>query len=383
MKIKLHGVISDAETKKWDLMWSGESDLVSFKDIDEALANKPKDDKIIELDINCPGGNVIEGLAIYDKLRSMEGCTIISNAIGECSSMATVIFLAASQRISQPNTRFCVHKPRYTDVYYSQMTEDEAKRIYDDLHAETERFVKIYNDRINLNPEEIEALMREDKYISADEALSIGLVTEIAAPMTAIKSQTNKSIMARKKLKSWQKKAMSAIGLGDLVAEIEQEAVAMTLNTEDGSTIEVEREEGDPQVGDVASPDGEHLMSDGTTIVIADGVITEIRPAEEQTTEEAMTEDEMSATIASMTETIETLTAENEDLKKQLESSKSNEKTAEDIMTLQLVANAGGLTWLKSLKTSYKPEGRKNETTEEKSELRKRLEEKRKELNIN
>lgn len=181
-----------------------------------------------------------------------------------------------------------------------------------------------------------------------------------------------------------QKFKLKAVGLGDLIEKIEaveeKTIVSMTLNTEDGGTIEVEREEGEPQVGDTASPDGEHLMSDGTTIVITDGVITEIRPAEEQTTEEAMTEEEMSATIASMTEIIETLTAENEDLKKKLESSKANEKTAEDIEILQLVSNAGGLKWLRGLKTSYKPEGRKNETTEEKSELRKRLDEKRKAL---
>lgn len=355
MKIKLHGIISDEETKKWDLCWSDESSLITFKDIDEALANKPKDDKLIELDINCPGGNVIEGLAIYDKLRSMEGCTIISNAIGECSSMATVIFLAASQRVSQPNTRFCIHKPRYTDVYYSQMTEDEAKRMYDDLHAETERFIKIYEDRINLSSEEIEALMKEDRYISAEEALSIGLVTEIAQPMTAVKHKPNTDSRMTKKLI----KALRAFkeALGEKTDE--KSVVAMTLNTEDGSTIEVEREEGDPQVGDAASPDGEHLMSDGTTIVIADGVITEIRPADEQgDTEDAMSDEEMAEAVATMTETIESLTAVNESLKKQLEDSKAKQKTEDEVEILQLVANAGGLKWLKGLKTNHKPSPR-------------------------
>lgn len=352
MKIKLHGIISDEESKKWDLLWSDESSLITFKDIDEALANKPKVDKLIELDINCPGGNVIEGLAIFDKLRSMEGCTIVSNAIGECSSMATVIYLAASRRISQPNARFCIHKPRYTDVYQSQMTEDDAKRMYDDLHAETERFIKIYEDRINLSSEEIESLMKEDRYISADEALSIGLVTEIAQPMTAVKYKPNTDSRMTKKLI----KALRAFkeALGEKTDETS--VVAMTLNTEDGSTIEVEREEGDPQVGDVASPDGEHLMSDGTTIVIADGVITEIRPADEQgDTEDTMSDEEIAEAVTAMTETIESLTAENESLKKQLEDSKANQKTDDEVEILQLVANAGGMKWLKSQKTSFKP----------------------------
>lgn len=361
MKIKIHGAIVDAETKRWETIWcDGESDLVTFKDLDEALANKPKDDKIIELDINCPGGNVIEGLAIYDKLRSMEGCTIISNAIGECSSMATVIFLAASQRISQPNTRFCVHKPRYTNVYYSQITEDEAKRIYEDLHAETERFVKIYNDRINLTPEEIEALMGEDKYISADEALSIGLVTEIAVPMTARKKNDNPKYSRNMKLNAL-KNFLKTIGLAD-----EPAPVAMTLNTEDGTSIEIEREDGEPAVGDVVlsdTPDGEYKMSDGTTIVIADGIITEIRPKEAE--EEEATTEQVEEALAKAGDKIESLTEENEslksqveDLKTQLSASKANEKSAQDIEALDFIANAGGIVTLKSLVGGKKPQAR-------------------------
>lgn len=350
MKINLHGIIADSESKKWELTWSGDSDLVTFKDVNEALASKADDDKLIELDINCPGGSVMDGFAIYDSLRSMEGCLVKSMVRGECSSMATIVLLAASERISQPNAYFCVHKPRFSDYYTPTMTEDDAKRLYDDLHAETERLKKIYLERTKMDEATLDALMNDDKYITAEQALEYGLITEIAQPMTAHKH--NKESRMRKKLI----KALRAFkeALNEKTEDVS--VVAMTLNKEDGSTIEVEREEGDLQVGDAASPDGEHLMSDGTTIVIADGVITEIRPAEEE--EETMTEEEMAAAITEMTETIEALTAENEDLKKQLSASKANEKTAEDRKVLQLVANAGGLKWLEGLKTTHKPKAR-------------------------
>jgi ATP-dependent Clp protease protease subunit len=141
----------------------------------------------------------------------------------------------------------------------------------------------------------------------------------------------------------------------------------MTLNTEDGSTIEIEREEGEPQVGDkVVIPegeeqnylDGEYKMANGTTIVIADGVITEIKPAEPAEEEETMTEEEVASTIAEMTEAIEKLTAENESLKAQLAASKANEKTAEDVKALSLVAMVGGIKGLESLKSKYNPASR-------------------------
>lgn len=383
MKIKLHGEIVDAATKEMQTQWWGVGEnSVSYNDIDEALASKAEDDKQIDVSINCPGGNCIEGMAIYDKFRSMEGCTITMEVFGECSSMATIVLLSGSKRAAHPNARFCIHKPRFMDFYAPVITEDDALRMHNDLQAEKMRMNKIYLERTNMNEQQLEALMSEDRYITAEEALQYGVITEIIQPMTAIK-QPNKKAM---NLTRAQRVALRAVGLGDCIEKIEamqdNAAVAMTLNTEDGSTIEIEREEGDPQVGDAAKPDGEHLMSDGTTIVIADGVITEIRPAEaaEEAEEEAMSEAEMQETIAQMTSEIEALTAENDDLKKQLNASKANEKTAEDSKVLQLVANAGGLKWLESLKTSYKPTNREvksvgKTTSEEKvAEIRKKYE---------
>lgn len=351
MKIRLHGTILDEDSKKCEVMWFGESDAVSFKDLDEALASKADDDKLIEMSINSPGGVCTEGMAIYDRLRSLEGHTIKAEVIGECSSMASVVLMAASVRRMHPNARICIHKPRFADFYLPTMTEDEAKRAYEDLHAETERLKKIYLDRTSYTEEELDKLMGEDRYMTAEEALQHGVITEIIQPMTATKQPTHMSKLT---------KALKAFALAMREGENEQETsvVAMTLNTEDGSTIEIEREEGEPQVGDAAKPDGEHKMADGTTIVIAEGVITEIRPAEPADEEETMTEEEVASTIAEMTEAIEKLTAENESLKAQLEASKANEKTAEDIKALSLVAMAGGIKGLESLKSKYNPASR-------------------------
>lgn len=384
MKIKLHGEIVDAATKEMQTQWWGVGEnSVSYNDIDEALASKAEDDKQIDVSINCPGGNCIEGMAIYDKFRSMEGCTITMEVFGECSSMATIVLLSGSKRAAHPNARFCIHKPRFMDFYAPVITEDDALRMHNDLQAEKMRMNKIYLERTNMNEQQLEALMSEDRYITAEEALQYGVITEIIQPMTAIK-QPNKKAM---NLTRAQRVALRAVGLGDCIEKIEamqdNAAVAMTLNTEDGSTIEVEREEGDPQVGDAAKPDGEHLMSDGTTIVIADGVITEIRPAEaaEEAEEEAMSEAEMQETIAKMTSEIEALTAENDDLKKQLNASKANEKTAEDSKVLQLVANAGGLKWLESLQSKHKPAEREVKTAKkETTSISERLAAKKEEI---
>lgn len=381
MKIKIHGAIVDAETKKWETFWGGDSDLVTYKDLDEALAAKPKDDKEIILDINCPGGSCLEGFAIYDKLRSLEGHTIKAEIIGECSSMATIILMAASVRKSHANAHICIHKPRYEYLYLDNVTEDVLMKSYNDLHDETERLKKIYLERTKMTEEQLEALMSEDRYITAEQALEYGVITEIIQPMTAKKETKQHSYtMKLQALKDFAKK----IGF-------KMEPIAMTLNTEDGSTIEIEREEGEPAEGDAVlsdTPNGEYKMADGTTIVITDGVITEIRPAEEQTEEEEATKEQVEEALAKAGERIDALTAENESLKSQIEdltsqltASKASEKTAEEKEALQLVANAGGLKWLKSLKSDYKPAGRTTPSSENKrSSISERLAEKKEEL---
>lgn len=130
----------------------------------------------------------------------------------------------------------------------------------------------------------------------------------------------------------------------------DDQPVAMTLNTDDGQTIEIERESGEPEVGDPASPDGEFKMPDGKTIVIEEGKITEIKPAE--TTEEDDPDDDEIARLKD----------ENENLKKQLEEAKAQKKTTEEMQILNMVATAGGKDWLERAKSNYHPEGRQATT---------------------
>ena len=57
-------------------------------------------------------------------------------------------------------------------------------------------------------------------------------------------------------------------------------APSYIVTAQDGTEITIMKEEGEaPAVGDEATPDGEYLMPDGSTIVIAEGLIAEIKPA--------------------------------------------------------------------------------------------------------
>ena len=196
MIIKIHGEIKNDEQKDYELLY-GLDNGVTYGTIDEALAAKADDDNTIVLKIHCNGGLCTEGYAIYDRLRSVANTTIEAEVEGECSSMATIILLAASKRRAMQNSRFCIHKPRMPWYFCEDMTEDEAMKAYEDLHDETERMLKIYTERTGQTREALEALMKEDKYITADEAKDLGFIQEIIQPISATKKMSKPNSLKR------------------------------------------------------------------------------------------------------------------------------------------------------------------------------------------
>ena len=354
------------------MRWLG-SDGVCFKDIDEFLASVAEDDNTIELRLHCEGGSVTEGWAIVDKLRA-SGKTITATVEGICASMATVVLLAASERKAYPHASLLIHEPyipEYTlaDAYRAE----DLQKMADSLNAETQKILDFYVERTGADRAELEALMKEDKFVDMERAKTLGFISEILPAMSARSrspkavgkwhnNNQNTSNMAEKNLIA---EAFSA--LGKALGLEQPKAVAYELLTESGDTITIDKPEGeDPAVGDTASPDGEHKMPDGTTIVVVDGVITEIKPAEVQVEEKTTEENEE---LAQANARIAELEAELAAAKAEMESAKAQAKTKEEMEILNLVRIAGGKEWLAQAKSNYKPSKRTASTNGEKQSL--------------
>lgn len=332
-----------AEEEKMDLWWFRGVDGICFKDIDEFVAGIPEDDDTIELKLHCLGGSTTEGWAIYDKLRAT-GKKITSTIEGNCASMATIIHLAASERKGQKHAQLCIHEPYYPEYTLADAYRaEDLQKMANDLNAETEKFLDLYVERTGANREELAALMKEDKYVDMDRAKALGFISEIIEPMSASKNNSkakawNNNINNQKKgLMDQTKKKTVAEALRMLSVALgitTEKAVAMDLNTESGDTLTVEREDGDPQVGDTASPDGDFVMPDGKTIKVEGGVITEIvDPADGGGDASAL--ETANARIAE-------LEAENTSLRAQA-------KTSAEKEILNAVAIAGGKEWLQTV----------------------------------
>jgi ATP-dependent Clp protease protease subunit len=135
-------------------------------------------DKEITLYINSPGGSITAGLAIYDTMQYVRAPTA-TLCIGLAASMAAWILAAGTKgmRRALPNSRVMIHQP--LGGIRGQATDIE-------IHAQEilfirERMNKILSKHTGQPVEKIKHDTERDKYLSAEDALSYGIIDSVIA----------------------------------------------------------------------------------------------------------------------------------------------------------------------------------------------------------
>lgn len=372
------------------------ADGVCYKSITEFLESIDENDSEIDLRIHCKGGSVVEGWAIYDALRD-SGKTIKATIEGECSSMATIILLAApkERRFAYANATLCIHNPALCYLesdYYTRLTADKLDTLAEDikkqadmLREEQTKMVDLYVERTGADRAELESLMSKDIFINMARAKELGFISETVAPITAFNKPNFKSKKMAQKESKVQVKQSLLDRLHSLAGFTRLEDVKMVdqvITAADGSEFTVEREDGDPQVGDKAYPNGTYVLEDGTTIVIEGEVITDIiepgvedeekneneNEGDEPTVEELQKEvEELKEKVAEDEQQKEELKKEVEELKETVaEQAKALKGTiavsSDEKKIIDKVNGAGGIAWLNkvlSMKSTYTASNRK------------------------
>lgn len=358
MELKIYGNIVDEATKAFSLMFTEEGSGVSYGDIREALKNV-KAGEDVTLRIHCRGGDCAEGFAIYDALRSLSGSTVSAVVEGECSSMATIVLLAAKKELRRAyaNTRFCVHEPRLFDFAADQLTASDAERVAADLKGERDRLIRIYAERTDMDEDAVVELMKRDNYITAEEAKSYGLISEIIQPVSALKSKTKNQNY--KNMNAIQKAVVAlakAVGVFDL-KEDENPKAEVVFKTKEEVDITVDIPEGnDIKVGDSATPDGVFTLEDGRVVTVEGGEVTKV---EEPPLEEEVEPVQPTADAAARIEALEA----------RIKALEAAQMTDEDKAMLQAFKNAGGAEALKSLHSGYVAQKRQNTTPQARKSL--------------
>ena len=132
--------------------------------------------KDIFLYINSPGGNVVDGLAIYDTMQFIKP-DVGTVCIGQACSMGSILLAAGakSKRFVLPNSRVMIHQPLAGVKGQVSDIEIHVREIISLRH----RLNKILSYHTGRELSEIETDTDRDKFMTADEAVKYRIVDNV------------------------------------------------------------------------------------------------------------------------------------------------------------------------------------------------------------
>jgi ATP-dependent Clp protease, protease subunit len=130
--------------------------------------------KVINLRVNSPGGSVFDGTTIYNALRA-HPAKVIAHIDGLAASIASVIVMGADEVRAADNAYLMIHDP-WSIVMGGAM---DMRKEADLLEKVGGTIAKTYAKKSGQDEAEILALMAEETWLTAEEAMELGLVDSI------------------------------------------------------------------------------------------------------------------------------------------------------------------------------------------------------------
>lgn len=158
-------IFGDITSWRWD-----ESDVSAYslsKELKNITANH------IDVHINSRGGDVGEGLAIYNALKN-HSAEITTYCDGFVCSIASVIFMAGDKRVMCPASMLMIHNP----WMFAQGNATQLRKAADDLDTICSAVIKAYKSHVTLDEKELKVKLDEETWITPDEAIEWGFATE-------------------------------------------------------------------------------------------------------------------------------------------------------------------------------------------------------------
>lgn len=162
-EITIYGVIGDT--------WF--SDSFSANDIDQALNAAGDNDVIINL--NSPGGDAFDGIAIFNRLKRHNGKVTV-HVDGWACSAASVIAMAADELVMELGSMFMIHEA--SNIVWG--SKQDMRKEADVLEQLEDGIIDIYMTKANIGRDEVREKMDAETWMSAKTAAELGFADSVA-----------------------------------------------------------------------------------------------------------------------------------------------------------------------------------------------------------
>ena len=167
------------------LIFGAINDKVARDVTGRLLALASEGSQPIDVYINSPGGHVESGDTIHDMIRFVDAeAPVRVIGTGWVASAGALIFLAGRKenRMCLPNTRFLLHQPMGGVRGPATDIDIEAREII----KMRERLNRLFADETGQTYEKVAKDTDRNHWMSAEEAISYGLVTRIISSITEL-----------------------------------------------------------------------------------------------------------------------------------------------------------------------------------------------------
>ena len=143
--------------------------------------------KPIYLYINSPGGNVTDGLAIYDTMEFIEA-PVTTVCMGQAASMGAFLLAAGTRRYSLPHGHIMIHQPssgvagQCTDIQIHAKQAQYYKDLLNDIIAE----------KCRKPVSKIAELTERDTFMTPQQAMELGLIDGILKNTVDVRNRNKK-----------------------------------------------------------------------------------------------------------------------------------------------------------------------------------------------
>ena len=148
-----------------------DDDVINAKDIRESLESVT-DDIVIKL--NSPGGDVFEGIEIYNYLKDHPS-NVTVEVTGVAASAATFITAGANEVIMNVGTSLMIHEAST----FTWGNKSDIQKTLNALETIDESILSIYSEKTGQSNEQLEEWMNEEKWFTADEAVEFGFANSV------------------------------------------------------------------------------------------------------------------------------------------------------------------------------------------------------------
>ena len=129
----------------------------------------------INLRINSLGGDVFDGMAMYNVIKRRKAKTTVYIE-GIAASIATIIALGADEVVMAENSLFMIH-----NAWGGTMGEaKDMRKTADTLDKISSELTDIYRKKTGLSYDALQEMMDEETWLNANEAYELGFVDTIS-----------------------------------------------------------------------------------------------------------------------------------------------------------------------------------------------------------